>query len=126
MARTRIALFEGYGTPFRGAKRPVRGSSSTRTEVRSPTSTSLGALSRSFSGTFGRRAYYVPPRNESMTDSRNPYRKGYKVKAKRATPAMKRAQKKFKTCARKCATRRGAHTKFPSCMRKCVRKKSKR
>ena len=99
MARTRIALFEGYGAPFR----------------------SMGRASPS----LGRRAYYVPPREESLTDSRRPYRKGYKVKAKRNTPAMKRAQKKFKVCARKCATRRGARTKFPSCMRVCLKAKRK-
>jgi len=108
--KSRIAVFEGYGVPFRGmGGRPA---SMGRPSMGRP---SMGRPS----STFGRRSYYVPPRNESMTDSARPFRRGYKVKAAPNTPA----QKKFKKCARKCSTRRGARSKFPTCMRKCMKTK---
>lgn len=96
--KSRIAIFEGYGTPFGRS--------------------SMGRSS------LGRRSYIVPAREGSVV----PPRKAYRVKAKRDTPAMKRAAKKFKTCARKCAKKkRGARKNFPSCMRRCITKgRSKR
>ncbi len=119
--KSRIAIFEGYGTPFSGASRSYGRPPSygRRAAVGGPIfdNPRLSAL--------GRRGYYVPERNESVTESRRPYRKGYKVKAKRNTPAMKRAQKRFKVCARKCSKVRGARKSFPTCMRKCVTKKSR-
>ncbi len=118
--KSRIAIFEGYGSPFRSASAPS-------SYGRRPASVGRpSAVGRPLGRPLGRRGYYVPERNESVTESRVPYRKAYRVKAKRNTPAMKRAQKRFSACAKKCAKRRGARQKFPSCVRVCLRKKSKR
>lgn len=77
-------------------------------------------------GALGRRGYYVPPAAYVSSDSRGGYgpgrrpRPGYKVKAKRDTPAQKRLAR----CSRKCSGR--SRAKFKVCIRRCVKRKSKR
>lgn len=105
MTRSRIAIFEGYGSPF---SRPA------------------ASYGRPYGAppAMGRRAY-VPERNESATDSRKPYRKAYKVAAKRNTPKMKRAQKRFARAAKTCSRRKRGT--FQACMKKALKsKRSKR
>ncbi len=124
--KSRIAIFSGYASPFRGTRRSSMGAPIFNNPRVSGRRLGGPIFDNPRLSSLGRRGYYVPERNESVTDSRLPYRKGYKVKAKRDTPAMKRAQKRFKVCARKCSKQRGARSKFPTCMRKCIKKKSKR
>ena len=75
---------------------------------------------------LGRRGYYVPPAAYVSSDSRGGYgpgrrpRPGYKVKAKRDTPAQKRLAR----CSRKCSGKTRA--KYKVCIRRCVKRKSKR
>jgi hypothetical protein len=117
--RSRIAIFEGYGAPFRGTRRmggPI---------FNNPRRPALSL------GHMGRRAYSVPAERYISSDSRGGYgparkpRRGYKVKRMRDTPAMKRAQKRFAKAAKKCS-RRSARASFQTCMRRELRKKSKR
>ncbi len=105
MARSRIAIFEGYGRPF-GAQRPL-------------------------GDPFGRRGYYVPRAKYVSSDDRGGYgpgrkpRKGYRVKRMKDTPGMKRAQKRFAKCSRKCSGKKSRT--FAKCMRSCVKsRRSKR
>lgn len=122
--RSRIAIFEGYGTPFRGATRRLGAPL-----FNNPRRQSRPSLGRPFGGPFGRRAYSVPAERYISSDSRGGYgpgrkpRRGYKVKRMRDTPAMKRAQKRFKAAAKKCSKRRSGS--FQVCMRRAL-KKSKR
>lgn len=111
--RSRIAVFEGYGAPFRGLGGPI---------FDNPRSPSLG-----------RRGYYVPPQKYVSSDSRGGYgparkpRAGYKVKKMKDTPEMKRAQKRFAKAAKKCSRRGARSSSFQVCMRRELkRKRSKR
>ncbi len=86
-------------------------------------------------GSYGRRAYYVPAEEYAPYRSRGAYgpgrkpRKAYKVKAKRNSPAMRKAMNRFKKAAKSCskkAAKKGARKgAFQSCMQVQL-KKSKR
>ncbi len=86
---------------------------------------------------LGRRAYTVGPkfrRRYTPGDGRggygppSPKRRGYSVKRKRNTAAMKKSQAQFKKAAKKCSRssrnkRKGA---YQSCMRKALKSKRSR
>lgn len=105
--KSRIAIFSGYASPF---GRPSTGR--------------YGGHSRMGRPSLGRRSYYVPLREESMADSRRPYR--YEVKAKRNTPAMKRAMNRFSKAAKSCSRKTAKRGSFQQCMSTTLRKKGKR
>lgn len=121
--KSRIAIFEGYTSPF---GRPAPSSLGRRTFGGRLGRSSLG---RPLGGSLGRRAYYVPPARYVSSDDRGGYgparkpRKGYRVKRMKDTPAMKRAQARFKRAAKKCAKRRNARSTFVVCMRRELKKK---
>ncbi len=118
MPGNRIAVFEGYGRPFRGTR--------------------YGAAPRLMNdpigrqrtlGELGRRAYYVPREKYVASDSRGGYgpgrkpRKAYRVKRMKDTPAMKRAQRKFTAAAKKCSRKTAKRGSFQACMRAALKKR---
>ncbi len=128
--KSRIAIFEGYGAPF---GRSSQGRSSLgRPLGRSPFGRrpSMGrplSMGRPSSlSDLGRRAYYVPPERGygPLREGKRAYpivRKGFKVRKMKDTPAMKRAQARFKKAAKKCSRRRKGS--FQTCMRKALKSK---
>ena len=110
MARSRIAIFEGWNPPRMGAPlfdNPRMGAAYGRPAL-------------------GRRGYYVPPERGygPLSKGRKAYpivRKGYKVKRMKDTPAMKRAQARMKKAAKFCSRRRKGS--YVTCMKKQLRKK---
>lgn len=116
--RSRVAIFEGYSSPFRG-----RPSSLGRPYGRSLS----GPIFQNprMAGSLGRRGYYVPPEypyGPAEYGKRRPkaVRKGYRVKRMKDTPAMKRAMNRFKKAAKACARRRKGS--FQACMRRKLKK----
>lgn len=102
MSKSRIAIFSGYAPP-RSYGAPI------------------------FSNPrLGRRGYSVPaergygPLREGSR-TRPLVRKAYKVRKMKDTPAMKRAQKRFKAAAKKCSrtARKGG---FQKCMKAALKK----
>ncbi len=145
--KSRIAIFEGYASPFRGASssygRPPKRRRSTRRmgapifdnprmgapifdNPRMSRYADLRTLPQGYGAPIfdnprvsglGRGAYYVPASGRA---------KPYRVKAKRNTPAMKRAQARFKKAAKSCARTSKGKGKFQACMRRKLKSKSKR
>jgi len=115
--RSRIAIFEGYSPP-RSYGGPIV------QNARTPFPTGgVGRYGRPQLGRpLGRRAYYVPPAEYRPEGGvgRKP-RAGYRVKAKRNTPAMKRAMNRFKKAAKSCSRRRKGS--FQACMKKKLKSK---
>lgn len=70
--RSRIAIFEGYGSPFRG----------------------------SLNGPFGRRGYRVDPKYRVKAGKTVLVRDGYRVKPAKDTPAQKKFARCAKRCSR--------------------------
>jgi hypothetical protein len=80
---------------------------------------------------YGRGAYRVPSRYVRSPYAYGPLdergvspprikRKAYRVKAKRNTPKMKKAQARFKKAAKSCARRRSGS--FQQCMKKKLKR----
>jgi len=128
--RSRIAIFEGYKSPF--GNRPPQ-----RAYTRIPASMDrYGAplFNNPRLSDMGRRGYYVAPQYvAAQGEGPGVYeprvkRKGYKVKAKRTkvTAAMRKARAKFRKAAKSCSRRRKGS--FQTCMKKALKKsrKSKR
>ncbi len=128
--KSRIAIFEGYGSPFRGASRSY-GRPPKRRRLSAPIFDNprmsryadLRTLPKGYGGPIfdnprvsglGRGSYYVPASARS---------KPYRVKAKRNTPAMKRAQARFKKAAKFCARTAKGKGRFQSCMRRKLKSK---
>lgn len=138
--KSRIAIFEGYGAPlYANPRQGPSGGPFGAQYFQNQGARNSGGVGRYGAPLYsnprtargdaglGRRSYYVPPREESMADSRRPYRKGYRVAKKRNTPAMARAQRRFKKAAKVCSRKaRTGRTSFQTCMKKALRKKGKR
>ncbi len=145
--RSRIAIFEGYNkTPFKRRRRSMGAHIFADQMGFAPRTMPAGMGAPLFNNPrmqaygaplfnnprmqeYGRAAYYVAPGFVSDGRSVKP-RKGYKVKAKRNTPAMAKVQRRFKKAAKKCSRqsrnkRKGA---YQSCMRKALKagRRSKR
>lgn len=129
MTRSRIAIFEGYGAaPRRYSRYGGQIVSNPRPAgQRGPFGGPIMMNPRPAgqAGPFGRRAYYVPAERgygpvERPGGRRPVVRKAYRVK-RTNTPAMKRAQAKFKKAAKRCAKRRSGS--FQVCMRRELKKK---
>ncbi len=133
--KSRIAVYEGYAVPFAGrtgrrpAKRRLGGP--IFDNPRLSRYADLRTLPAGYGySSLGRRGYTVPAERGygPLREGKRAYplvRKGYKVKRMKDTPAMKRAQKRFKKAAKFCSRTAKGKGKFQSCMRRKL-KKSKR
>lgn len=111
--RSRIAVYEGYASPFGRSPQGGYGSPAPTSRYGGPS--------------MGRRAYYVPPERGygPLEEGKRRYpivRRGYKVKRKVDTPAMKRAMKRFSKAAKSCS-RRKRGTSFQACMKRKLKSK---
>lgn len=127
--KSRIAIFEGYGRPSGGRYGGPIFSNPNNLQPR-PMGRYGRPLPRPVDG-YGRPAYYVPAERGygpvKKAGGRRPViRKGYRVKRKVNTPAMKRAMNKFKRAAKTCSRKTRVRGSFQACMKKALRKKGRR
>jgi hypothetical protein len=118
--KSRIAIFEGYRSPF--SRAPSYGF---RRSMGRPMGSSMGSP-------LGRRAYRVPAAYEFPRGFPETYgppklkRKAYRVKKGPNSPWQRKFKKIAETCARK--SKHGRKGSYQSCMKKALKKakKSKR
>ncbi len=125
--KSRIAIFEGYGRPASyGA--PIF---SNRNNLQPRPMGRYGSRPLPPVDGYGRPSYYVPAERgygpvKKAGGRRPTIRKGYKVRRMKDTPAMKKAQRRFKKAAKVCsrkAHKRGARKgTFQTCMRRQLKK----